>query len=306
MMGFGAQGECEGKVALVTGGTAGIGLVTARELAARGAAVIIVGRDEARGARAVAEIRSRSGNRQVEFMQADLSAQSDVRRVAQHVADIWPALDILVNNAGAIFTERRLSADGIEMTLALNHLSYFLLTNLLLDRLHAAPDGRIVNVASRAHEGSRLYFDNLQMERSYNGWAAYKRSKLMNIMFTYELDRRLKARAEKRPEEGRVTVNALHPGFVASSFGTNNGMLFRLALRVAMRLSAIDVESGARTSVYVATSPEVADVSGRYFVKSREAISSAESRDKDAQARLWQESLRLTGLQAAKPVTDRR
>lgn len=299
----GAQGACKGKVALVTGGTAGIGLVTARELAARGAAVIIVGRDAARGAQAVAEIRNRSGNPQVDFVQADLSAQADVRRVAQHVGETWPALDILVNNAGAIFTERRLSADGIEMTLALNHLNYFLLTNLLLDKLRAAPAGRIVNVASRAHEGARLYFDDLQMARSYNGWAAYKRSKLMNIMFTYELDRRLKARAEKRPEEGRVTVNALHPGFVASSFGTNNGMLFRLALRIAMKVSAIDVESGARTSVHVATSPELADVSGRYFVKSREAISSGESRDKGAQARLWQESLRLTGLQAAKPVT---
>src|SRR5690606_108260 len=182
----GAQGACKGKVALVTGGTAGIGLVTARELAARGAAVIIVGRDAARGAQAVAEIRNRSGNPQVDFMQADLSAQADVRRVAQHVGETWPALDILVNNAGAIFTERRLSADGIEMTLALNHLNYFLLTNLLLDKLRAAPVGRIVNVASRAHEGARLYFDDLQMARSYNGWAAYKRSKLMNIMFTYE------------------------------------------------------------------------------------------------------------------------
>ena len=268
------------RIAMVTGGTAGIGLVTARELATKGAAVIIVGRDPAKGERVAEEIRRASGNGRVRFESADLSIQSEVRRVARDFAEAHPRLDVLVNNAGAIFTERRLSADGIEMTLALNHL--------MLDRLRAAPAGRVVNVASRAHEGASLDFSDLQMEKAYAGWRAYQRSKLMNIMFTYELARRL--------SPGGVTVNALHPGFVASSFGMNNGLLFRAALRLAMTFSAIDTDKGAATSVHLASSPDVAGTTGHYFVKCREATSSAASLDAAAQAALWQESLRLCGL----------
>ena len=279
---------------MVTGGTAGIGLVTGRELAAAGATVILVGRDQARGERAAGEIRRATSNSQVSFKRADLSRQSEVRRLARDVAEAHPRLDVLVNNAGAIFNERRVSDDGIEMTLALNHLNYFLLTHLMLDRLQAAPAGRVVNVASRAHQGASLDFADLQMESGYRGWRAYQRSKLMNIMFTYELARRL--------GPGSVTVNALHPGFVASSFGTNNGLLFRAALRLAMLVSAIDVEKGAQTSVYLAQSPEVAGTTGRYFVKRREAESSAASQDRAAQAKLWEESLRLCGLADGTPT----
>lgn len=276
------------KIVMVTGGTAGIGLVTARELAAQGATVILVGRDETRGERAAGEIRRATSNSRVGFKRADLSRQSEVRRLARDFAEAHPRLDVLVNNAGAIFNERRVSAEGIEMTLALNHLNYFLLTHLMLDRLQAAPAGRIVNVASRAHQGASIDFADLQMESGYSGWRAYQRSKLMNIMFTYELARRL--------GPGGVTVNALHPGFVASSFGMNNGLLFRAALRLAMTVSAIDVDKGAETSVYLAQSPDVAGVTGRYFVKRREAHSSAASQDQAAQARLWEESLRLCGM----------
>ncbi|MFN4090111.1 MAG: SDR family oxidoreductase [Alphaproteobacteria bacterium] len=279
------------KIVMVTGGTAGIGLVTAREIASKGATVILVGRDETRGERAAADIRKRTGNAWVSFKRADLSSQAEVRRLARDFVEAHPQLDVLVNNAGAIFTERRLSADGIEMTLALNHLSYFLLTHLLLDRLTAAPAGRIVNVASRAHEGAALDFDDLQGERNFTGWRAYQRSKLMNIMFTYALARRLAG--------GTVTANALHPGFVASSFGMNNGALFRIGLRIAMTVGGISVDRGAETPVFLATSPECANVSGRYFVKSKPVTSSRASLDETAQERLWQESLRMTGLRDA-------
>ena len=276
----------EGRICMVTGGTSGIGLVTARELAAKGATVVIVGRDPARGGRAVAEIRRRTGNHRVVFQRADLSAQAEIRRLARDFAEEHPRLDVLVNNAGAIFMKRRLSADGIEMTFALNHLNYFLLTSLLLGRLMAAGAGRVVNVASRAHVGAALDFGDLQNERNYRGWTAYQRSKLANILFTYELARRL--------EGTRVTANALHPGFVATRFGMNNPLWFRLAMRLAF-LKAIDEEEGAATSIHLASAPEVEGISGRYFAKRRPVKSSPESRDPETARRLWEVSERLTG-----------
>ncbi len=277
----------DGKIVMVTGGTSGIGFVTARELAAKGATVVIVGRDDARGARAVAAIRRHTGNDWVSFQRADLSRQAEIRRLARNFVEEHPRLDVLVNNAGAIFTERQLSADGLEMTFALNHLAYFLLTNLLLDRLRAAGAARVVNVASRAHEGASIDFADLQSERSYSGWRAYQRSKLANILFTYELARRL--------EGTGVTANALHPGFVASNFGMNNKLLFRLGLRLAFLVSAIDVEEGAQTPIHLASAPELEGVSGRYFVRKQPAESSPRSRDPETARRLWEVSEQLTG-----------
>jgi retinol dehydrogenase 12 len=276
----------EGRICIITGGTSGIGKVAAREIAAKGATVVLVGRDEGKGVRTVAEIRGRTGNDWVSFQRADLSRQAEIRRLARNLVEAHPRIDVLVNNAGALFMQRRLSADGIEMTFALNHLGYFLLTNLLLERLLAAEAARIVNVASRAHEGATIDFDDLQGERGYTGWRAYQRSKLANILFTAELARRLAGT--------RVTANALHPGFVATRFGMNNGLLFRIGMRLAFT-TAIGEEEGARTTVHLATSPEVDGVTGRYFVQCREAEPSAAARDMQAARRLWEISERMYG-----------
>jgi NAD(P)-dependent dehydrogenase (short-subunit alcohol dehydrogenase family) len=276
----------QGITCLVTGGTGGIGFVTARELARRGADVMIVGRGRDAGEAAIARIRRTGAAGTVEFTAADLSQQSEVRRLARTVADRFGRLDVLVNNAGGMFRRRTLSADGIEMTFALNHLGYFLLTSLLLPVLRAADRARIVNVASEAHRGVALDFDNLQAERAYGGgWGVYKRSKLANLLFTYELARRI--------DGGSVSVNALHPGFVATDIGVRNrlmpGWLWRLA-----SLAAISPEDGAETTIHLAASSEVAGAHGQYFVKCRPAESSPQSRDRAAGERLWAISERLT------------
>ena len=201
-----------GKFCLVTGGTAGIGFVTARELARRGAAVTIVGRDPARGASAVESIRAVAGSEAVDFVAADLSEQTQLRAFAAAFRERRPRLDVLVDNAGGMFGRRQTTAEGIERTFALNHLGYFLTTLLLLPSLQAAAPSRIVVVASEAHRGARLDFDDLQGEQLYSRWTAYRRSKLANLLFTYELARRLAGQG--------ITANALHPGFVATDIGT--------------------------------------------------------------------------------------
>lgn len=285
-----AQGDnLNGKVCLVSGGTAGIGLVTARKLAERGASVTIVGRDAARGHSALAAIRAGSGNPTVDFLQADLSDQTAIRSLAEAFTDRHPRLDILVNNAGAMFGTRQESAQGHEMTFALNHLGYFLLTLLLLPALQAAAPARIVVVASEAHRGATLDFDDLQAKRRYHGWQAYKRSKLANILFTHELARRL--------DWQQVTVNALHPGFVATEIGVRHGFLPGFVWWLAKR-AATDVETGALTSVHLAASPEAEGMHGRYFIKCRPAKSSAAAHDRACALRLWEESARMTGLAA--------
>jgi NAD(P)-dependent dehydrogenase (short-subunit alcohol dehydrogenase family) len=277
----------QGKVCLVTGATSGIGLVTARELARCGARVVLAGRSSARCQAAVAQIQTETGNHEVEALLGDLSSQQQVRELAQKFRDRHPRLDVLVNNAGGMWMKRQLSADGLEMTFAVNHLAYFLLTHLLLEPLRAAAPARVVNVSSEAHRKATLDFDDLQGERRYNGWRQYCRSKLMNLLFTYELARRLDGTG--------VTANALHPGWVATGFASNNGWRGRLWQFVA-RCLALGPEEGARTVVYLASSPEVAGVSGRYFVKEREVPSSPASRDEGAARRLWQVSLGLTDL----------
>ncbi len=272
-----------GRVSLVTGATGGIGFETALGLARRGAAVVIVGRYAERGAMAIDRLRQLSGNPQVDFMRADLSIQAEVRRLAAEFVARHASLHVLVNNAGGLFMNRQVSADGIEMTLALNHLAPYLLTRLLLPVLRSSAPARVVNVASVAHVGLRLDFRRLH----FGGWNGYGRSKLANLLFTYELARRLAGTG--------VTVNALHPGLVASDFGTNNRGLFPW-VKPFVNMMAITNEAGAQTSVHVASAAALAGVTGCYFVKSRPVRSSAASYDQQAAARLWEASAAMTGL----------
>jgi NAD(P)-dependent dehydrogenase (short-subunit alcohol dehydrogenase family) len=276
-----------GKRCVITGGTGGIGLVTARSLVAMGASVIILGRDIARGAAAQEAIRRATGIDGAIYVQADLSDEDQVRLVAETLSRRFERIDVLVNNAGAMFGRRQKNAQGLEMTFALNHLGAFLLTVLLLSRLKAAREGaRIVNVASEAHRHVKLDFDDLQTEKSYSGLLAYRRSKLANLLFTQELARRLESEA--------ITVNALHPGFVATDIGARHGLMPAFLWRLAT-LAAIGVEKGADTPVYLASSPEVADARGLYFIKRNPVKPSNAALDADAARRLWEESARLVG-----------
>jgi len=271
----------EGKVCLVTGATAGIGLVTARELARRGARVIGVGRSRERCEAMVDQIKGVAPAGSIEYLIADLSSQREIRRLADEVKAATDRLHVLVNNAGGIFPGRRVTDDGLEYTFALNHLSYFLLTTLLLDLLKASAPSRIICVASSAHRGARLDFDDLQGERRYHFWPAYQRSKLANILFARELSRRL--------EGTGVTVNALHPGYVNTQIFRVQGPMGWL-LRRSADLFAISPEQGARTTVHLATSPEVEGVTGQYFCREKIAGSSQASLDDQAARQLWEAS----------------
>lgn len=294
----GPDGPMKGKTCLVTGATSGIGEIAARELARRGARVLIVGRSPARCAATVERIRAETGTSALESMVADLSSQAEVRRLADEVRGRCDRLDVLVNNAGGMFLDRRESVDRIELTLALNHLSYFLLTNALLPLLEAGTPARIVNVASDAHKGASIDFDDIQCRRRYSGWRAYQRSKLANILFTYELARRL--------EGTRVTANTLHPGFVRTNFFKDFTGWVGFLMKLGASLIAITPEEGARTTIHLASSPEVEGVTGQYFVKSRPARSSPQSHDRAAGERLWQISEELTGQAAIDPSSSRR
>jgi NAD(P)-dependent dehydrogenase (short-subunit alcohol dehydrogenase family) len=278
----------EGKVCLVTGATSGIGEVTARELAKQGATLVIVGRNRQKAEATIEEIKSRSGNENVEYLLADLSSQKEIRSLAQEFKSRHDRLDVLVNNAGAVFSEYGETEDGIERTFAVNHLNYFLLTNLLLDTLKAGAPSRIVNVASDAHQGAELDFDDLGAKQNYGLMRAYGRSKLANVMFTYELARRL--------EGTGVTANALHPGAVATNFGSNNTVWYARPLLALFRLFATTPEKGAETSVYLASSPEVEGVTGQYFANKKPVASSKASYDEETARRLWGVSEELTGL----------
>ncbi len=280
----------QGKICMVTGATSGIGKVTARALAERGATVVVVGRSAEKSAATVAQIRRQTGNSSVEFMLADLSAQAQVRKLAAEFKKKYSRLHVLVNNAGAIYLSRQSSVDGIELTWALNHLNYFLLTNLLLDTIKASAPSRIINVSSAVHMNATVNFDDLQGQRKYSGMSAYGQSKLANVLFAYELARRLQGTG--------VIVNALHPGMVATNFAANNGPLGRLA-RPFLNLVSIGEEQGAETMIYLATSPEVESVTGKYFVNKHQAHSSKESYDETVARRLWQVSEEMVGL----PVT---
>jgi len=278
----------QGKVCVITGATSGIGLIAAERLAAEGARVVLVGRDKARGEAALARIGARVPGARLAIHYADLSLLAEMERAAAAIAAAEPRVDVLINNAGAMFTRRGVTADGLERTFALNHMAYFVLSNRLRERLSAAAPARIVSVASEAHRGNTLDFADLQSERNYRGFTVYGRSKLANILFTRELARRLAGTG--------VTANCLHPGFVATRFGDNNGGLVRLGIGIAKNFFAIAPEKGAETIVYLARSPEVAGSTGGYFAKSRPATPSMAAQDDAAAKRLWEESAKLAKL----------
>ena len=283
-----AVADMGGRTVVVTGGNSGIGWATAIALAGAGARVLITARDSGRGAAAVEDIRRRSGSDAVELVVFDLGSLASVRAGAAEILARCDRLDVLVNNAGIVLTERRESADGLEATFAVNHLGPFLLTDLLRDRLVASAPARVVNVASTAHKGARrgLDFDDLQTERRYSGMAVYSKSKLANILFTTELARRLAGTG--------VTANCVHPGTVATGYGRDGDATGFLAFGLkVIKPFVLTPEQGARTSVYVASSPDVADVTGRYFVKCRARTPSKAARDEAAAARLWEVSEKL-------------
>jgi NAD(P)-dependent dehydrogenase (short-subunit alcohol dehydrogenase family) len=286
-MGAPMTGPMTGRTVLVTGATGGIGLATASRLAGLGARVGLVGRDAARTAAAAGRLRD--GGAEVDVFLADLSSQRDVRALAGQVLAAYARLDVLVNNVGGYWATRHETEDGLERTFAVNHLAPFLLTNLLLDLLRASAPARVVTVSSGAQAMGRIDLDDLQGSQGYNGQRAYNQSKLANVMFTYELARRL--------EGSGVTANALHPGVVRTAFGQeDSGAWMRLLLPV-VRPFMKSPERGADTSVLLASSPQLEHVSGRYFADGRAKRSSRASYDTDVAARLWRVSAELVGLE---------
>jgi NAD(P)-dependent dehydrogenase (short-subunit alcohol dehydrogenase family) len=278
----------QGKTVLLTGASSGIGKASALELARLGATVVMVCRDQTKAEAAVAEIKAAVPDARLEVLYADLSSMAEVRKLADEFRARHDRLDVLLNNAGAILMERVVTTDGLEKTFATNHLSYFVLTNLLLDLLKKSAPSRIVNVASAAHRGAHLDLDDLQHAKRFRGMQAYSDSKLMNILFTRELARRL--------EGTGVTVNALHPGVVASQFGQgDNTGLFKWAMKVA-KLFMISPEQGARTSVWLASAPEVESTSGGYFARCKPAEPTRQAQNMDLAKKLWDASAQLAGI----------
>ena len=280
--------EMAGKIVLITGGNAGIGKETAVGLATLGARVVITSRDAARGDGAVAEIRRRSGNDDVDVMALDLASLTSVRTFAQEFLDHYDRLDVLIDNAGLVLGSRQVTEDGNETTFQVNHLGHFLLTDLLRDRLVASAPSRIVVVSSDAHKNARtgLDFDDLQSEARYRSFSVYGKTKLANILFTRELARRLDGTG--------VTVNCVHPGFVSSRFGRDGdtGILGRVAMPL-LRPFALNAEQGARTSIYLASDPAVDGITGAYWVKCAPVTPSTAAQDDDAARRLWDVSEQL-------------
>src|SRR6266550_5599403 len=277
-----------GKSVLVTGGTGGIGKATAIALAALGARVGITGRDQARTEAAAASIRAAPGAPAVDAFAADMAAKAGVRRLAALVLDTYPRLDVLVNNVGGFWAHRHVTADGLEHTFALNHLAPFLLTSLLLERLSATAPARIVTVSSAAQSMGKIDFDDLMGERRYSGQRAYNQSKLANVMFTYELARRL--------EGTGVTATALHPGVTRTGFGADDPNLMMTPIIAVLRPFMKSPTRGAKTAVFLASSPEVDGVTGRYFADRKARKSQDSSYDAATTAQLWDVSAELVGL----------
>ncbi len=289
----------KGKVVVITGATSGIGQVAAEKLAAMGARIVQVARDPERGQAAIARLNQIAPGIAHTIYYADLSRLSEMKRVAAEIAQAEPRIDVLINNAGAMFGTRRLTEDGLERTFALNHMSYFMMTQGLRDRLAASAPARVVNTASDAHTSGTLDLDDLQSEKAYRfnlwdwmryGGAAFKvyaRSKLMNILYTRELARKLAGTG--------VTANSLHPGFVATRFGDQTGGLIGFGIGIAKRF-ALTPEQGAETLVYLASSPGVATVTGEYFHKCRPATPSHEAQDDARAQRLWLETSKIADM----------
>lgn len=275
-----------GRVCVVTGATSGIGRATAEGLARLGATVVLIARRAEQAAQVSQEIATKVRVPPV-VIPADLSSQNSIRAAAAELGRRFPRLHVLINNAGVFTRHREVSADGIELQFAVNHLAYFLLTSLLLDRLRAGAPARIINVSSGAHAGAHIKFDDLQGSHGYQGGRAYGQSKLANILFTYELARRL--------EGSRITVNCLHPGVIATKLLADY-MGVPFAERAVASTFGAKPERGAETSIYLATSPAVEGVSGKYFQNRKEVRSSRESYDEAAARRLWEVSASMTGL----------
>ena len=282
------MGIMDGKLCMVTGGTAGIGYYTALEIAKMGASVIIIGRNHTKCIAAVQRIKEESGNTLVECLEADLSSQAEIRKIADTFNNQHDHLDVLVNNAGGFFLHRKLSVDGIEMTFALNHLAYFLLTNLLMDALKATSIARVVNVSSGSHLHQNLDFNDLQLTRFYNPVKAYGRSKLANILFTYELARRM--------EGTQVTSNALTPGMVATEIWIKGDWWMTYLVNPVIKRIAQSPLEGAQTSIYLASSPEVEGITGKYYANQQPINSDPYTYDGSAAQHLWQTSLELVGI----------
>ncbi|KFE71231.1 SDR family oxidoreductase [Hyalangium minutum] len=279
----------DGKVCLVTGATNGIGLEAAKALAAQGATVVLAGRDKGRLETALITVRHATPDAKVESLQADFASLQDVRALAEAFKARYSRLDVLLNNAGLVLHERQVTKDGFEATFGINHLAPFLLTHLLMDVLKASGPARVVNVSSEAHRYGKLDFNDLQSERSYAMMRVYGTSKLANILFTQALARRLQGT--------QLTTNTLHPGVVRTGFGQNTQGWMRFAVQ-AFAAFFLTAEQGARTSVYLASSPEVEGVSGQYFIKCRPKKPSSDARNEQFAERLWQVSEELTGVKA--------
>jgi NAD(P)-dependent dehydrogenase (short-subunit alcohol dehydrogenase family) len=278
------------KICVITGATSGIGKATALALANLSTTLLLVSRKKEKGETVLREIIEETGNKNLELYLADLSFQADVRRLAEEIKARHRSIDVLINNAGGIFGKRILTPDGIELTFALNHLAYFMLTNLLIAQLKAAPAARVVNVSSQAHGYGTIAFDNLGLEKHYNAAKSYAQSKLANILFTHELSRLLRDTA--------ISANALHPGAVRTNFGREltgiAGLVFR-HFGFLMRPPS----KGAETVVWLSTAPQLNGVTGKYFCDKKEIRSSELSHDSMLARRLWEVSAKMTGLETS-------
>ena len=270
-----------GLTCLITGATDGIGKEAAIELAKKGCNLILIGRSKEKGDKVVEEIRKVADSYvDIDYFTADLMLMKEVSRVADEVSSKYPKIDILLNNVGAYFAFRDVTEEGFERTFALNHLGYFLMTKKLLPLVEKSDYKRIVNVSSSAHYGIDFEFDNMNGEKKYSGFDTYKKSKLANVMFTYELAKRVKDKG--------ITANCLHPGFVSTNFGKNNNFLWRNVIRVAMWLTAISVKDGAKTSIHLACSDEVKDITGRFFAASKVKKGSSKAKNEEHNRKLWE------------------
>jgi len=279
----------QGKVCVVTGANSGIGKATAMGLAQMGATVVIVCRDQAKGEGAQHEIKEKSGNDGIDLMLTDLTSQASIRQLAENIQQRYQQVHVLINNAGGVNLTRRETSDGLEATFAVNYLAPFLLTNLLLDKLKASSPARIVIVSSESHQAGYIKMDDLELEKGYRLMRAYGQSKLALVLFTYELARRLQGTG--------VTANCLHPGFVATNIGQNGvGSIGRSIVKLIFSRLGISPEEGAKTSIYLASSPEIEGVTGKYFAKSIPVRSAPISYDETLQRQLWDESVKLVNL----------